>query len=168
MKEGIVSQPLSTQALHSISIGFTNILPQRRRAVLAGHSAPRHYTPSRPASLTSYSSEGGSVSRPLSTQALHSISIRFTYILPQRKEGSISRPRHNTKPRSVGFTYFLQQRRRAVLAGHPAPRHYTQSRSDPLTIYSRRRAVLAVHSGTTLNLGRSDSLTSYSSEGGQC
>ena len=55
-KEGSVSRPISAQALHSIS-GFTYILPQSRRAVLAGHSAPKNYTSSRSDSLTSYRSE---------------------------------------------------------------------------------------------------------------
>ena len=74
--------------------------------MLAGHPTPKHYTPFRSDSLTSYSSEGGSVIQPLSTSI------------------------------SVGFTYELQQRGRSVLAGHSAPRHYTPSWSDSLTSYS--------------------------------
>ena len=112
---GSFSRSLSTQALNSISVGFTYILQPRRRAVLAGHSAPRHYTPSR-LDLLPTAAGKGSVSWSLNSQALQSI--------------------------SVGFTYSLQPRRRAVLAGHSAPRHYTPSRLD--------------------------SLTNYSSEGGQC
>ena len=54
------SRPLSTQALLPIPIGFTYELQQPRRAVLAGHFAPKHYTSSRLDSLTCYSSsEGG-------------------------------------------------------------------------------------------------------------
>ena len=49
-------------------------------------------------------------SRPLSTQAL--------------------------RPIPVGFTYELQQRRRAVLASNFVPKHYTSSRSNSLTCYS--------------------------------
>ena len=58
-KKDSVSQPLSTQGLRLISVGFTYFLKQRSRAVLAGHSAPRQYTPSHLGSLTAYSSEGG-------------------------------------------------------------------------------------------------------------
>ena len=58
-KEGSVNRLLSTLELHSITIGFTYILQQRRRSVLAGHSAPWNDTPSRSDSLTYYSSEGG-------------------------------------------------------------------------------------------------------------
>ena len=107
-KEGSVSRPLITQAFHSISVGFTYELEQRRMAVLAGHPAPSHYTSGRIHLLPTAATEG-SVSRPLSTQPLHSI--------------------------LVGFTYLLQLRRRVVLAGHSAPRHYTLSRSDSLTRY---------------------------------
>ena len=82
---------------------------QRRRAELVDHSAPRHYTPSQSNSLTSYRIEGGlcqtdipnpdttprrgqihlpttaakegSVSRPLCTQTLHPVAVKFTYEL---------------------------------------------------------------------------------------
>ena len=45
-KEGSVSLSLNTQALHSTPVGFIYFLPQRRRAVLAGHSAQAlHHIP---------------------------------------------------------------------------------------------------------------------------
>ena len=97
-------------ALRSSSVGSTYKLQQRRTAVLAGYSAPMHYAPARSDPFTSYSSEGRQCSRPLSTHAL-----RFS---------------------SVVSTYFLQQRRKAMLAGHSAPMHYAPARSDPLTSYS--------------------------------
>ena len=104
--------------------------------MLAGHSVPGGQIDLHPTATTE-----GNVSRPLSTQALHSISVDFSYSLQERKEVSVSRtfrtqPLHSI---SSGFSYTLQQRRRVVLAGPSAP---TPSRSD--------------------------SLTSYSSEGGQC
>ena len=46
-KESSVSRPLSTQALDPTAVEFTYLLQNRRMAVLASHSAPRHYTPSR-------------------------------------------------------------------------------------------------------------------------
>ena len=49
------------------------------------------------------------------------------------KEGSVSRP---LRASSVGFTYFLQHRGRGVLAGYSTPLHNTPSRSDSLTSYS--------------------------------
>ena len=104
-KKGGVSQPLSAHT----SAGFTYILRQRRRAVLAGHSVPRLSIASRSDPLTSCSRGGEQFSQPFSIQALDCISF--------------------------GSTYNLQQRRRAVLAGHSALRHYTSSRSDSLTSY---------------------------------
>ena len=135
--------------------------------MLAGHSVPTHYTPSRSDSLTRYRREGGqcypatqhprttlhlgrihllatatkegSISRPLSTQALHYISIGFTYSLQQQIR-PVSRllSTHALHSISIGFTYSLQQRRRAVSASHSAPRNYTSSRSDSLTPYSSK------------------------------
>ena len=78
--------------------------------MLADHSAPRQYTLSWSDSLTNCSSKGAVFSRPLSTQAL--------------------------RPLPIGFTYELRQRRRAVLAGHFAPKHYTSSWLDLLTCCS--------------------------------
>ena len=108
--------------------------------MLAGHSAPKHYTPSRSDSLTNYRSEGGqcypatqhpgtildlgrihlrttaakksSVSQPLITQALHSIVFGLTYLLQQRRRAVLAGLSAHCI--SVGFTYFLQQRRIAV------------------------------------------------------
>ena len=136
--KGSVSRSLSTQVLQSISVGFTCPLQQRRRAVLAGHSAPRHYTPSRLDSLTFYSSEEGQcqpvTQHPGTTLHLGWIHLQTT----AAKKGSVSRSLSTQALQSisVGFTYPLQQRRQAVLAGHSAPRHYTPSRLDLLTCYS--------------------------------
>ena len=153
--------------------------------MLAGHSA----YPS-PVKFT-YSLEQ-SVSRPLSTQALQPIPVGFTYSLEQ----SVSRPLSTQElhPIPVEFTYFLQQRRRAVLAGHSAPRHYTHpgrihlrataakegSVSRPLSqaihpipggfllpTVVKKGSVSQPLSTQALHSSRSDSLTSYSSEGGQ-
>ena len=78
--------------------------------MLAGHSAPRYCTHPRQIHLRATGAEEGSISRPFSTQVLR--------VIP------------------VGFTYSLQQRRRAVLAGHSAPRHCAPWRSDSLTRYN--------------------------------
>ena len=106
--------------------------------MLAGHSAPRHYTPSWSGSLTTYSSEGGqckpATQHPGTTPHPGRIHLLATAV----KEGSVSRPLSTQSLHCIpgGFTYELQQRRRALLAGHSAPRHYTPSRADSLTRYS--------------------------------
>ena len=79
--------------------------------MLAGYLASRHYTPSRSDLLTICSSEGGQC-QPVT-----------------QHPGITLRP-------SVRFTYHLQQRRRAVLDGYSAPRHYSPFRFDSLTSYS--------------------------------
>ena len=158
--------------------------------MLAGHSAPRLYTRRGRIHLLSAEPNEGSVSRPLSTQALY--------------------------PVAVEFTYFLQNRMRTVLAGHLAPGHYTRrgrihllptepkegsfsrplrtpSRSNSLTLYSSKEGQCqptTQRPGTTPHLdrilllataakegsvsrrlstpSRLNSLTSYRTEGGQC
>ena len=162
MKEGRVSRPLSTPALHSISHRFTYFLQQRRRAVLAGnpalsvsvgftyglwqltrlvlagHSEPPHYIPLLSDSLTACSSDGRqcqpTTRRPGTTFHLARIRLLPTVV----KEGSVSRPLSTQAPlsTSVGFTHGLQHQRGAVLASHPVPRHYTFSRSGSLTACS--------------------------------
>ena len=84
--------------------------------MLPGYPAPRHYTPSRLDSLTSYSSEEGQcqpVTQLLGTR-LHLGWIHLPTIAA--KKGSVSRSLSTLvlHPISVGFTYFLQQRRSAV------------------------------------------------------
>ena len=58
-KESSVSRPLSTHALFSSSVGFSYVLQQHRRTVLAGHSGPMYYSLPLSGSLTHYSSKGG-------------------------------------------------------------------------------------------------------------
>ena len=105
-------RPFSTYALLPTSVGFTYRLQQQKRAVLAGHSAPMQYSPSRSDSLTYYSSKGVRCQPPRSTHAP-------LYI-------------------SAGFTYFLQQQKRAALAGYSVPAHYSLSWSDSHTCYSSK------------------------------
>ena len=112
--------------------------------MLPGHSAPMHYTPSRLDSLTPYSSEEGQC-WPATLHPGTTLHHSRIHLLPTAEmKGSVSRPLRAQALHSilVGFTYELQQRRRRVLAGHSALRHYTTY-----------RLVL---------------LTNYSSEGGQC
>ena len=71
----------------------------------AGHSAPRHYTPSPSDSLTFYKAEG----EKCQPATQHSVAVEFTYD--------------------------LQYRRRAVIDGHSAPRYHTPSLLNSLTIY---------------------------------
>ena len=136
-------------------------LQQRRKTLLVGHSSP---VPSRSDLLTSYINEGGqcrSATQHSGTE-LHLDRIR---LLPTAaKAGSVSRPLSNQALDCilVGFTYNLQQLRRAVLAGHTARRRCTPSRPDSLTNY---RAALASHSALGhYTLSRLDVLTLYSSE----
>ena len=126
-KEGSVSRPLNTQALHS---RFTYFLQQCRSAVLAVTQNPGATLPVGRIHLRTIIAKETSVNRPLNTQALHS---RFTYFLQQcrstvlavtqnpgatlcvgrihlqTKEGSVSRPlsAQALYPISVGFTYGL-------------------------------------------------------------
>ena len=63
---------------------------------------------------------------------------------------------------STGFTYSLQQRRRVVLAGNSTRIYQTMSRIHLLPT-AAKTAVLVEYTPSRL-----DSLTSYSSEVGQC
>ena len=86
MKGGSISQTLSTQALQPISNGFTYILQQRRKAGLAPDTTLQLGRIDLPTAAV----KGDSVSRPLSTQALHSNSAVSTYTLQQRRRAGLA------------------------------------------------------------------------------
>ena len=94
--------------------------------MLVDHSAPRHCTPPRPDSLTNYSSEEGQCQPATQYPGTTLHRGRIQLLATAAKEGSVSQPvsTRALHSSSVGFTYSLQQRRRALLAGHSAPRHY--------------------------------------------
>ena len=100
--------------------------------MLAGHSGYRPYTSSLSDHLQATAAQESGVSRPLSTDAVNSILVGFTYKLQYGRRAVLACPMYYST--SAGFTYKLQPRSREVLAGHPAPL------SDPLTACSSQGA----------------------------
>ena len=102
--------------------------------MLAGHTVPRHYPPSQSDPLTSYSSVGWQCSPAAQLRGTTLHLGRIHLHTKAAKEGSVT-GLPSSHSISVGFTYELQQRGMALLAGHSATRHYPPSRSDTLTRY---------------------------------
>ena len=136
--EGNVSRQHSTHTVHSISVGFTYKLQQRRRRMLADSSAHILSTPSRLDSLTSYSSDGGECS-PTAQHTYCPLHLGWIHLhATAAAEGNVSRQLspHTVHSTLVGFTYKLQQRRRVMLADSSAHILSTPLRLDSLTRYS--------------------------------
>ena len=107
--EGGVRRELRQHTVHSVSVGFTYTLQQRRRGMLVDSSA-----------------------HILTT-------IGWIHLLPTaaaKRNVSRQRSTHTVRSISVGFSYFLQQRWRGMLADSGAHILSTPSRLDSLTSYS--------------------------------
>ena len=67
-----------------LSVGFTYFLQQRRGAVLASNSAPVHYPPISRIYLQAIVANEGNVGRKMNTDTPQSMSGGFTYFLQDR------------------------------------------------------------------------------------